>query len=317
MRYYDLAVTNPSSGNKILHYTSYPNGQYDPGALNIEYDLFVAPEDVSVGNSTITISGIPSSVLTNAKKFTQQRITLKAGMGKGLPLATPSQAGLILQGQIFQSFGNWVGTQLDISFVVLGSIYTLKSQGNLVLNWLAGQTLAQALTTTLQTAYPQATVKINIADIVMGYNVIHFCATLGQLAQFLIVNTSTQVRITIFGSIITVQDNTYKPTAKQLSFTDFVGQPMWIAPNMIQLWCVTRADIQVGDYITMPQGFGNLPGFVQTTSAANPSYENYTTAMQGKFVVHTLRQLGNLRDPQGTSWCTVINAAALTPDGIA
>ena len=311
MRFYDLTVTNPDSGNTLLHYTSYPNGQYDPGALNIEYDLFVAPEDYSLGNSTITISGVPASVLTNAKKYTNQQITLKAGMGKGLPLVTPSQSGLILQGQIYQSFGNWVGTQIDLNLVIFGSAYTLKNPGNIVLNWTAGQTLASAIQTTLQTAYPQSTIKINIADVVLGYDVVHFCSTLTQLGQFLVTLTSNQVRVTVFGTIITVLDNTYKPTAKQLSFTDFVGQPMWIAPNMIQMWCVTRADIQVGDIIEMPQKFGNNPGFVQTTANSLPSLNNYTTAMQGQFVVQAIRQLGNLRDPQGTSWCTVINALPL------
>jgi hypothetical protein len=70
----------------------------------------------------------------------------------------------------------------------------------------------------------------------------------------------------------------------------------------------------MGDTLQMPQGYANLPGFVQTTANAMPSQGNYKSAMQGSFVVNAgIRHIGDLRQPNGYSWCTLINAAATAP----
>ena len=266
-----------------------------------------------MGNSTIVVEGVDPVVLSNAQSFANQTIELRAGMGPGLPLANPAQAGLILQGEVFQVFGNWEGTEQNITFVTIPSPYTISNPGNIVLNWTAGTSLATALTNTLQTAYPNATLRVNISNTVLSHTEVHACATLTQLAQFLSGITTTDLTITANGSVITVADNIYKPAPKTLVFTDFVGQPMWLKPNQIQIRTVLRADIQVRDIIQMPQGFSNMPGFVQTTQQSMPSQINYTSAIKGQFYVFSIRHVGNLRQPNGNNWCTLINAAPIGP----
>ena len=312
MRYDDLQCINPNTGKPTLHYTSYPgglNGQYDPGALNIMLDLYIYPQATPMGNSTIVVEGVDPVVLSNAQSFANQTIELRAGMGPGLPLANPAQAGLILQGEVFQVFGNWEGAEQNIAFVVIPSPYTLSNPGNIVLNWTAGTPLATALTNTLQTAYPNATLRVNVSNTVLSHTEVHACATLTQLAQFLSGITTTDLTITANGSVITVADNIYKPAPKTLVFTDFIGQPMWLKPNQIQIRTVLRSDVQVNDIIQMPQGFSNMPGFVQTTQQSLPSLNNYKSAIQGQFTVTDIRHVGNLRQPNGNAWCTIINAA--------
>ena len=39
MRYYDLSLTKTGATTPYLRWTSHPKGVYDPGALNIEFDM--------------------------------------------------------------------------------------------------------------------------------------------------------------------------------------------------------------------------------------------------------------------------------------
>ena len=51
-------------------------------------------------------------------------IEVWAGMEKGLPLAEPSQAGLIMKGSNFQPFGNWTGTAMTLELVLVAAAGT-------------------------------------------------------------------------------------------------------------------------------------------------------------------------------------------------
>jgi hypothetical protein len=312
VRFYDLAVTEPNGGSTTLHFSSYPNGSYDPGALNVIFDLYVYPQALPMGGSTVLIEGVDPALLGNAKNYAGQTVAVRGGMGAGLPLANPAQIGLLVQGEIYQVFANWIGTQINLAMVLIASPYTLQNPGNIQLNWIAGTTLATALTNTLKTAYPSATIQMNIGDIVLSHDEKHAASTLSGLARLVNEITPTGVQIVINGSWIRVFDSTYRPTPKVLAFTDFIGQPMWIEPAVIQARVVLRGDIQVGDIIQMPQGYANLPGFVQTTANAMPSQLNYKSAIQGQFSVLSIRHIGNLRQANGNAWATVINAAALS-----
>lgn len=313
-RYYELTVT-PSGGGQGRTWSSYPGGNYDPCALNIEFDMPVASYDTPVGGKTITIHGIALSDLSQAQQFAGMNLTLKAGMKAGFPLVNPAQAGTIVTGQVFQSFGNWEGTEQTLDFVILPSIYTNGTPGNFSLNWPAGTTLATALQQCLSTAYPGMTISMNISDnLVNSSDQPHVCGTLEELAQQLESWTSDQfhnpVKITIQAGKIVVYDNTYKPGPVQLAFTDFIGQPTWIDVQTMQVKTVLRADLQLGSIITMPQGFQNAPGFVTTTGSSLPSSTKYQSTFKNSFVISELRQIGNFRSSDAADWCTVFNCVA-------
>lgn len=262
-----------------------------------------------MGGSSITIEGIPPGILTNAQNFAGQSLTLHAGLGPGLPLAKPKQAGLIIQATILQAFGDWVGTHFAISFVIYPGFYTTEHPGNFVLNWRAGTLLSVALKNTLQVAYPGTQININIADTVLSHDEIHVCSTLSGLGRLLYNITPSHVQIWQIGQAILVSDDSETPTPKPLNFEDMIGQPMWIEANTIQARFALRADLTPGDVIDFPQASTPLPGFVRTAISAIPSAKNYQSAIQGEFTVQSLRHIGNLRQPNGNAWCTVVNAA--------
>ncbi|AOJ70868.1 hypothetical protein WS83_20410 [Burkholderia sp. MSMB2042] len=248
-------------------------------------------------------------------------MSMKGGMQAGLPLANPKQAGLLAAGQIWQSFGNWEGTEMTLDLVLNPAVYTLDQPGNIVLNWTANMPLAQALKQTLSIAYPTLSALINISDkLVQSHDEVHRCSTLEQLAQLLSEITQGNflgadyagVQVTIQAGQIVVYDSTYQPNTVQLAFTDFVGQPTWIAPNVMQVKLVMRADIQLGTELLMPQGLQNTPDIVLTSAAALPSNLKYKSAFQGKFSVIEQRHIGNFRALDGASWVTIANCAVMS-----
>ena len=334
-RYYDLTLTPPGAVLPVREWTSHPGGSYDPGALNIEFDITAYNFASPMGASTITVEGVSLQDLSGAANisgravpFAGMTLKLSGGMKKGLPLANPKQSGVLTTGSVYQAFGNWQGTEMSLSLVIVSSPYTLSMPGNLVLSWPKGGTLSDALTLCLSTAYPGIPVSSQISpNLISPENRTGYFSTLHQLAKT--VNEMTigavgsgytayfqqdslgqivypGVQITYRGGTIYCYDYTVTPAVVQLDFNDLIGQPTWIAPNTIQIKTVLRADIAVGSLIKMPVGYQSAAGLVSTTAAALPSYIRYSSIFQGKFYVQALRHLGNFRG-SGEQWATIMN----------
>lgn len=315
-RYYDIAIGT-------TRFTSYPNGPtgaFDPGALNVQLDLLASDSAIPMGNCTISIDGVPISMLRQPQVFAGMDITVRGGMGVGFPLANPTQAGLLLQGSIYQSFANWIGTDQNINFVVVPSVFTYSSPGNFVFIWQPGQTLANALSQTLSTAYQNKIVTVNISSnysakppFTGGYY-----HTLADLAQFLKSYTAKSapngtgivIKTMPDGSIL-VDDGSANPAPVNLNFTDLIGQPKWVDQNLAQFATVMRADVQIGSVVQMPKELQVTPGFWTTTAASLPSQLKYQTTFSGQLLIQSVRHVGNFRDSDGTAWVTVFQGAPI------
>lgn len=328
MRYYDLKIyaksaTKASDGTysnnisadakPLREWQSHPNGIFDPNALNIEFDVPVTSYDAPAGGQTITLHGVRLQDLQQSYSLQENVIVLRAGMGKGLPLAKPNQQGIILQGQIWQSFGNWEGTQMTLDMVVYPSVFTVDAPGNLVLIWTAGTQLKTAISNMLKIAYgDKTTVSINMTgDYVLPYDSSHVSSNLIGMAKWITEFTEkkfkSSVIIAINGAEITVTDTVTAPGFISIEFNDMVGQPTWIDPLTMQVKLIMRGDIKVGTFIQMPKNIQNIPGIVTTTSASLPSNLKYQSAFNGQFFVKELRHVGAYRTPNGTAWVTIAN----------
>lgn len=319
MRYYKIEV-----GGRT--YTSHPNGPSappDPGALLVELDVFSMFQASAAVNSYVRIWGISIQEISQALDLNLKPIKVYGGMGKGLPLANPSQSGLLAQGTVIQAFGNWMGTDMTLDLVItapqVSNLAELETPRNLVMNWRSGQPMKQALESSLKTAFPNVKLDINIRDdLKLDHDEIGPYPTLPTFSQWVKSVSKDIVGKDYYGvDIATLPDGTIRVTdgsteakAKPISFLDLVGQPTWVEIAKVQATVIMRADIQVGDYVTLPQ-----TQIATTGSAVNALTPNSgirrESIFKGNFRVIQVHHVGNSRTPDGRAWVTVLDMIAL------
>lgn len=343
MRFYNIEITDPTNPGPKQIYTSWFNGRNDPGALNVVFDFPVVPYSTVRGTSMIEIWGIPLKSISFATNLNSKNISISAGFKPGLPLATQASAyqeGPIVSGFILQAYGNWIGNNMTLNMMVSAgqSPATIRttttaqqqvqaanstgaspmgspqSPANFNFNMPVGMNMETAIRNTLNAALPNFTRSINIRDIVasgprsfVARSITEFSQKLKQLSQQIVGGDYRGIEIAPpIGTAIVVYDGRgpTEPKTINIAFNDLIGQPTWIAPFMIQFKCPMRADLQVGYRVTLPKGFfGIQPG-----SATRVSEDGYRaqSVQQGTFTINELRHVGNFRQPDANSWCTVV-----------
>lgn len=339
MRYYSLALSTaggtplsatqnglvPTSGAGAT-FTSLSNGQPNPNALNIEFDFVAVPAHLPQSQCLIQIDGVGLQMLGQSSSLTGGSFLLSAGMSAGLPLANPAQAGVIAHGQIYQGYGNWQGVEQTLN--IIGQPGAWDPEVGIVFLWPPGATLASALATAFNQAFPGYNLKIQIASIVQSQSSVPvpgYYPRLSSFAQFIFESTlsaGTQatgnanypgVSITVdpTSKQITVWDGTTTAAAPtQLAFQDLIGQPTWLTGTTISFATVLRADIALGTLVKFPAGV--LPPYALTTvGAAQPNTPARSKSIfQGSFLVTEVHHFARFRDPSPMAWVTTFVAAA-------
>lgn len=333
MRYYEITITpqatqspkqlecslltgvsGQSTGKKgkPKTYTSLlSDGRTNMNALNIEMDVLIADFDVQSANSFVRVYGISIDEIKQASDLNGAEIEIKAGMAKGLPLAKQNQAGLILAGTVWQAFGNWIGELMTLDLIIQ---YTTSNIGDFSIDWKAGQSLKTLIDNVLKTNYPDYERKINIKDsLVLSADEVGSYSTINQFARFVKTVSNSiitdpnykGVDISILNKTFIVNDGTTQTTPKKIDFTDLIGQVTWIDFGVVQFKCPMRADIHYADYVTLPEGQQT-----QTQRSSIPIKDKLS--FQGSFLVTSVRHVGNFRQGDAASWCTIIEAIAMT-----
>lgn len=314
MRYYLIEISNPGDAPgsaPLRRYSSLSEaGVSLRGALQIEMDIPVSPFSTPAGAGFLRIYGIPLGELSQASDMNGKQIRIYGGMTRGLPLANPSQSGLLIEGIIQQAFGNWIGTDMTLDFVLQTDGGYVDDPKNIVLPWRAGQPLAEAISTALSVGFPTYRQSININPaLVLPHDEPGYYQTVTQFAQY--VKTVSQnilrqadypgVEILVRENEFIVYDGTQRTDPKQILFTDLIGQPTWIGFSQVQFKTVMRADLTIGGYVRMPQG--------QTAIATPQSQSQYRSksVFQSVFQLDSVRHLGNFKQASGDSWVTVFN----------
>jgi hypothetical protein len=315
VRYYDIVAGS-------LKYTSLGANGSNPGALNIECDIGISPGDVVTNGSFVRVWGIDIADIKACKDLYGQQFTMKAGMQAGLPLANAAQSGVISNATIFRAFGNWILTDMTVDFILQpsGSVGTPPGTGPhpvskpqpIILNWKKGQPLIGALQQALSTAFPNFKIAMNIGKYIAPSDQIGFHHGLANFSYFLrrytqMLSGKDGVSLTPFNGVMTAHDETYQQTGGTINYQDLIGQPTWVDLNQISIKTVMRADLRVGQTITLPQTIvtNTVNGGVSQGASGSPLQ---SLTYQGQFSIVSLRHLGNFRQPDAASWCTVITA---------
>jgi|AGFS01.1.fsa_nt_gi hypothetical protein len=329
MKYYRLEITD-KDGNTPLDAAGNPVGPFDsslsPGAgLHIEFDALITGYDVVSSGTQIAIHGVPVTMLRESAQLAGCQIDLTAGFTAGLPLANPAQAGLILSGQIYNPFANWLGTHQSLNFIVNPSpLLNDKGQAaSITLDGKKGEKLSDVLQRALTTAYPGFTLEISISDqLVLAEDGVGVYNRLTQLAatlrsqSFSMINRDdyTGVQMVMQNRSIRVFDNAGEDNgAIQILPHELIGQPTWIGPVSASFKCPLRADLRCGDKVELPQNIISGPGALLAVSSER-SYSSLRTQVNfsGKFLITSVRHVGEYLNPDNSnSWVTIYEAVAL------
>jgi hypothetical protein len=308
VRYYTISVLN-SDGSAYqyngapLVWTSFANGKTSLGALQVEIDAPVATLANPLGAAAVTIWGVPLAMIGQAANFnptstTTFQLKVEAGFKPGLPLATAAanQAGVIFQGAIQSCYGNWIGTNQWLRFIVTSDGGAAGQQLNISFNWKKGAPVSQAVQQTLQAALQGQgyTVNVNVSpNLVLPSdqpgtynNLRQFAQYLNQITQPILGGTYNGVEILVSQKTVTVWDGTLTQTPTQIAYTDLIGQPTWMP--------TTQVTIAPGNPLT---------------PVSNKSI------FQGTFGIKEMRHIGNFRQPDALAWITVMNAYPVTNGG--
>ncbi|EHZ7709405.1 hypothetical protein K6Q07_004116 [Salmonella enterica] len=329
MKYYRLEITD-KDGNPPLDAAGNPIGPFDssltPGAgLHIEFDALITGYDVVSSGTSIAIYGVPVTMLREGSQLAGCQINLTAGFTAGLPLANPGQVGLILSGQIYNPYANWLGTHQSLNFIVNPSPL-LNDQGqaaSITIDGKKGEKLSDVLTRALTTAYPGFDLQITISDkLVLPEDSVGVYSRLTQLAEtlrshsFSIINRDdyTGVQMVMQNRTIRVFDNTVGQAGGiQILPQELIGQPTWIGPVSVSFKCPMRAELHCGDTVELPRNIISGPGALlalNTERSYSPlrSQLNFT----GAFLITSVRHVGDYLNPDNSnSWVTIYEAVAL------
>jgi hypothetical protein len=342
MRFYDITITDPANPDNKQTYTSWFNGQNDPGALNVIFDFPVVPYSTTRGAAMVEISGIPLQSISFATNLNNKNVSISAGFKPGLPLATQAsryQEGPIVVGFILQAYGNWVGNNMTLNLVISPGQAASPAQpattaaqqpasasatataplgspqrpADFSFLMPVGMNLETAIKNTLSTALPTFAREIKIRNIIapgprsfVARSLSEFAQKIKQLSQQIEGEFYRGVEVVMQGgNTLLVYDGTIPTKQINIQFADLIGQPTWIEPFKIQFKCPLRADLQVGYNVKLPEGFYGI----QPNAPSTPYPYRFQSAQQDTYNIIELRHVGNFRQPDGNSWATIVTCA--------
>lgn len=339
MRFYQIVISDPKTGEVLVPnyngkagFTRVPNASNavsytslnpgasvfslsgtNPAAQAVEVDIPVSYMHMPLQNGFVKVYGVGIAEIAQASNLNGMNISVYGGMARGLPLANPNQAKLLVKGQIQPAFGNWINNDQTLSFYVSVSgsspssnqvsgqpnvaatttpvPATNQAPANLVWQWSGEQPFTQAVVNTLSVAYPKyKIVGATLPNLVWssGQADTGYFASLQQFAQY--INALSQkiigglipdpskypgVSIVLQNNTISLQDGSTITAAKQIQYVDLIGQPTWGDTNQVQVTCRMRGDVNPGDYVRLP----NVPGLSSigqgiTSPASQSQYFN-------------------------------------------
>jgi len=321
MRYYAIGIwDNESAMNSgVIAAKSFSSltalGTTNTGALNIELDITMAPMDVPVGGSSLVIWGISIDDIGTSSNLSGKFIKVWGGMEKGLPLANPKQNGLLLQGVIQQAFGNWQGTDQNITIVIMPSSGSSSKSPRLTLDLKKGQPLSNAITNSLTACFPLLkTPSINLVNPIVAtednqffdLSVTQFSKAIKNYSQK--VNASPDYGgINLFWGQNAFEVSDYQNSSGQdltlIEYVDLIGQPTWLSLVEVAVKCVMRADLIVGQWVKLEEN-------IQKLSAKSYALYKKDLTFSGIYQITAMRHIGNFRQQDANSWVTNLTLVA-------
>jgi hypothetical protein len=309
------AEKSKNPGQVVVRWDSFDltTGDHNPNCPMVVFDIQAAPLNMPVNNSVVRIFGVPLYEIGQAWQLIGKNIAIYGGMSEGLPLANKFQAGLLAKGTIYQSFGNWVGTEqsLDLAIAPAASLPT-----PITLEYKPKTPLGTMIKNTLNKYYPQLPVDMSqfdnsqaviYTDNAAFRNITELCQWLAKTPGYKDVRIVEQTGVFKVSNAKGREKNGNEP--RQISPLDLLGQPTWIDYATISIILVMRADIEVGTRFVLPTTMLISPPVMQ----GNINRERTMGSFQGTFIANSVRHIGQNRATDAMGWATIVEAGQV-PD---
>lgn len=309
-----------------MSFSSHAKGIATPGALQVEFDIPVLTAENPVGDAYVRIWGIDLNIVNNASKLNFANITIMAGMMPGLPMANlqanayPKRNGIIFQGSIWQSYGNWQGNEQTLDLVITTQLVarptdTPKIGKNLVFVCEAGQSFSDAIDKSLKAAGIGSKIAVN-KNLTPAEQIIFRADSIPSFARQLNEQSKRVMNDpAYYGAVMSKSLDGYEVgdmsdfqdrSALQIDFTDLVGQPTWLDFMTIQLKCVMRSDLKTQDKIKLPKANSIIGSKAFSNLKDDIAYTGYG-------FVQKIRHVGSSRQPDANSWVSIVD---VIPEGV-
>lgn len=340
MRYYRIEITD-KSGNPIKDAAGKKIGPWDsnqnplnedtrPGTpLQITLDAPTFGADMLAGGAMLTVYGLPLSILKQAVNLHLANITVYGGFSAGLPLANQAQNGVILKGQIHGPYGNWQGVYQTLNLPIWPSnitdgkekLLTITMDGN------RGDKLSDVILKALKLTYQNSDQKMDISvnihqNLVLYEDWKAVFRSIFEMSQMLKRVTPgmlgqlnySGVNIVVQKNKINVFDSSDGKRAKPIQARDLIGQPTWLEPQVISLKTSMRADIEVGDWITLPFDAIGQSSILAVGNHMGQYSEKQHLSFSGTYEVMGMRHIGDYYNVSEDGWVTVFEAVPRLKD---
>jgi len=329
MRFYDIQITEQDGspitdikGNEIGPFTSLmkTGRTTNLAALNVYIDMPVAAYDSPIETAgMVRIWGLPLYFISQANNLNGKKIVIRGGMSPGLPLANPSQQGILVSATIQQAFGNWQGVNQTLDMYVRQSEGGPLAPRDITFNWKKDTKMALAIENALKTAFKEEKYKVDIQisenlvayeDMTAPYqSVKQFAMSIRPLSRDILKNELYPgVRITFDEDTFYVYDvekpGSFAGNPKFLNFEDLIGQPTWYEPGVVTFKTVMRGDLQMGDHVMFPIQTSAF----QFSTAGSQTQARQRSAFNGVYQIISVRHMGEFRQKSGDNWVTVFQA---------
>ena len=235
---------------------------------------------------------------------------------------------MILKGQVFVPFANWQGINQSLNLGLIN--YTPVAANNepffFILAGQQGENLEDVALRGLLGAFPNAKINTKVmAGLILPETVAAvpyqtldgYSNAINSLSRS-IANKNGYGGIKIYTQkdFVVMSDFSAGIGSSTITLTELIGQPTWVGLNTLSLKVPMRADLNVGDTITLQaptqasvkSPYGAVGAVLTNNAGAAQLAAQGITTFSGNFVISSTRHVGYFRDTSPEAWVTIVEA---------
>lgn len=282
------------------------------GFLKIELNAVLTGIDANANVlGSLKVWGLGLKEIFTGSDYMSQPVTVRVGMGKGLPFANPNNRGVAFTGMVdFRAFPQHTGLDQYLALQVKSGGQS-KFPDYVTLEWNKGEKLSDVLFRSLKGVKVEIAIRDDLAMFdeasISGTHKARFTTVQG-FSEFLnyyskkiVAKTDYQgISVIAYQNGWLITDFTKPSEPKKLEFYDFIGQPTFQQQGVFDCELICRGDLQVGDYVAFPD---RMQARLNQQAAVIPRDQ---ITLKGAFVISQIAYNLNSRGNTARDWSMIV-----------